>query len=254
MQQASQSGVNPAESPKLSRTRSFDNIHKSVSEEEPSRGNIGGDTQGLTRTSSDPNLSDLKMESTLGTSPKTRMIPPLPLDQREDQDPKDDENEPITNGHTEEDGKDEENEPITNGHTEEDGSENEDGEEGLTNGYEAEEESSGSEAPLTNGVDGSSEECEQQQTNEGEVQISNGHDVRLSNGLTNGHTDEDFEEESPESSPMCSTPRKSARSKHILDVHMESSTETVTEGPISCTFERWWSKGSDGSRWLQWIW
>eukprot|EP00057_Strongylocentrotus_purpuratus_P033220 XP_790636.3 PREDICTED: myotubularin-related protein 4 [Strongylocentrotus purpuratus] len=214
VQQASQSGVNPAESPKLSRTRSFDNIHKSVSEEEPSRGNIGGDTQGLTRTSSDPNLSDLKMESTLGTSPKTRMIPPLPLDQREDQDPKDDEDE-----------------PITNGHTEEDGSENEEEEEGLSNGYEAEEESSGSEAPLTNGVDGSSEECERQQTNEGEVQISNGHDVRLSNGLTNGHTDEDFEEESPEGSPMCSTPRKSARSKHILDVHMESSTETVTEDP-----------------------
>ncbi|XP_063963079.1 myotubularin-related protein 4-like isoform X1 [Lytechinus pictus] len=204
VQQASQSGLNPAESPKLSRTRSFDNIHKSVSEDEPSRGNMGGDTQGLTRTSSDPNLSDLKIESTLGTSPKNRIIPPLPLE-RED-----------------EEAKDTQDEPLTNGHTQEDGSDNEEGERGLTNGHGVEE-NGDSAVTLTNGVIGTPEDCEQQEIN------GNGHDIRLSNGLTNGHTEEDFEGEISEGSPLSSTPRKTPRTKHILDAHMESSTETVTE-------------------------
>lgn len=212
--QNTQSGVNPADSPKLSRTRSFDNIHKSVSEEEPNRGTIAGDTQGLTRTSSDPNLSDLKLDSTLGTSPKNRIIPPLPLEREgsEEQDATEGE-EPLTNGHTD----------IVDAEEEEEGM--------VANGHDEPLENSDGQTQLTNGVNDHLDEGDSQETlYEEDAMLSNDHNVRLSNGWGNGHIcEEDSEPESPEGSPMCSTPRKSARTKLGLDPHMESSTETVTE-------------------------
>ncbi|XP_072164266.1 phosphatidylinositol-3,5-bisphosphate 3-phosphatase MTMR4-like [Diadema setosum] len=202
-QQNAQSGPSPADSPKLARTQSFDNIHKTASEDEPHRPNIGSDIHGLTRTSSDPNLSDLKLEPSLGTSPKTRMMPPLPLDRG------DEEEESLKNGslssESDESEKDSDsNTPAENGA----------GEAGLTNGELTPEDAS-----------------EAQSSGDGETdQASNGHDDALSNGLTNGHADLKLEQEPAEApSPACSTPRKADLINLMLDCQMESSTETVTD-------------------------
>ncbi|XP_071848456.1 phosphatidylinositol-3,5-bisphosphate 3-phosphatase MTMR3-like [Apostichopus japonicus] len=61
-------------SPKLPRTRSFDDIHKTVCEDGERRASFV-ETTSLARTSSDPNLSDLRLEEFVGTPPKgTYMI------------------------------------------------------------------------------------------------------------------------------------------------------------------------------------
>lgn len=56
-------------SPKLPRTKSVDDIHKTASEEDGRRGSFV-ETSSLARTSSDPNLSDVRLEELVGTPPK----------------------------------------------------------------------------------------------------------------------------------------------------------------------------------------
>lgn len=64
-----QSEISGIGSPKLSRARSFDDIHKTVSEVGERRGSFV-ETTSLGRTSSDPNLSDSRLEEFVGTPPK----------------------------------------------------------------------------------------------------------------------------------------------------------------------------------------